>query len=58
MAVSDIIVDDLSPNTVSEVVKVFTDCELLQVLDMSGEEYSPISFAKTTLIVNDMLDNI
>ena len=44
----------LSPNTVSSVVKVFTNCESLQVLDMSGEEYSPFSVATITLIINDI----
>ena len=48
----------LSPNTVASVVKVFTECESLLVLDMSGEEYNHFSVATTTLIVNDMLDNI
>ena len=59
IGVNDCGLQYLSPNTVSSVVKVFTNCESLQFLDMSGEEYGdPFSIATTTLIVNDMLDNI
>ena len=40
---------------ISSVVKVFTDCDSLQVLDMSVEDcYNKFSVATTTLIVNDI----
>ena len=42
--------ENLSPNTVSSVVKAFTDCNSLQVLNMGAS----FSIATTTMIVDGL----
>ena len=49
--VQDCILGELSPNTISSVVKAFTDCDSLEYLDISCNSFSA---AATALIVDGL----